>query len=79
VAAKLAVQTFAAEPPADDAMNVKAPAGGWDRAVSTAPAKPATPAKTQAAVVLRRPSGGLPQPVPHHGENATAFTLAAAV
>ena len=45
VAAKLAVQTFAAEPPPDEAMNVKAPAGGWDRAVSTAPAKPATSAK----------------------------------
>jgi localization factor PodJL len=45
VAAKLAVQTFAAEPPADEAMNVKAPPGGWDRAVTTAPGKPATSAK----------------------------------
>jgi localization factor PodJL len=45
VAAKLAVQTFAAEAPPDEAMNVKAPPGGWDRALSTAPAKPATSAK----------------------------------
>jgi localization factor PodJL len=45
VAAKLAVQTFAAEPPPDEAMNVKAPPGGWDRAVTTAPAKPATSAR----------------------------------
>jgi localization factor PodJL len=41
VAARLAVQTFAADPPPDEAMNVRAPAGGWDRATSMAPAKPA--------------------------------------
>ena len=34
VAAKLAVQTFAADPPPDDAMNPKTPPGGWDRATS---------------------------------------------
>jgi localization factor PodJL len=39
VAAKLAVQTFVADLPPDEAMNVKAPAGGWDRA--TAAPKPA--------------------------------------
>ena len=39
VAAKLAVQTFAADPPPEDAMTVKAPPGGWDRATAT-PAKP---------------------------------------
>ena len=41
VAARLAVQTWAADPPSDEAMNVKTPAGGWDRATSQAPAKPA--------------------------------------
>ena len=41
VAARLAVQTFAADPPPDEAMNVKAPAGGWDGATVAAPAKPA--------------------------------------
>jgi localization factor PodJL len=40
VAARLAVQTFAADPPPEDAMNVKAPPGGWDRATAT-PVKPA--------------------------------------
>src|SRR3954468_9655116 len=40
VAAKLAVQTFVADPPPDEAMNVKAPAGGWDSAQATGPAKP---------------------------------------
>jgi localization factor PodJL len=40
VAAKLAVQTWAADPPPDEAMNVKAPAGGWDNAQATGPAKP---------------------------------------
>jgi localization factor PodJL len=40
VAAKLAVQTFAVDPPPEEAMNVKAPPGGWDRATAT-PAKPA--------------------------------------
>lgn len=39
-AAKLAIQTFSAEPQPDDAVNVAAPAGGWDSA-SQANAKPA--------------------------------------
>jgi localization factor PodJL len=40
VAAKLAAQTFAVDAPPDEAMNVKAPPGGWDRATAS-PAKPA--------------------------------------
>jgi localization factor PodJL len=45
VAAKLAVQTFAVDTPPEEAMSVKAPPGGWDRATAT-PAKPAaTPRK----------------------------------
>ncbi|MFL6789930.1 MAG: hypothetical protein ACJ8EE_01985 [Bradyrhizobium sp.] len=36
VAAKLAIQTFSAEPQPDDAVNVASPAGGWDGA----PAQP---------------------------------------
>jgi localization factor PodJL len=51
-AAKLAIQTFTPEPQPDDAINVAAPAGGWDN-VSAAPkqaAKPAAkPAKQRAA------------------------------
>lgn len=39
-AAKLAIQTFSAEPQPDDAVNVAAPAGGWDSAPQ-ANAKPA--------------------------------------
>lgn len=39
-AAKLAIQTFSAEPQPDDAVNVTAPAGGWDSAPQ-ANAKPA--------------------------------------
>lgn len=39
-AAKLAIQTFSAEPQPDDAVNVQAPAGGWDSAPQ-ASAKPA--------------------------------------
>ena len=45
VAARLAVQTWAVDPPPEDAMNVKVPAGGWDRATATAPAKPAATAR----------------------------------
>ena len=33
-AAKLAIQTFSAEPQPDDAVNVQAPAGGWDGALA---------------------------------------------
>jgi len=40
VAAKLAVQTWTADAPPDEAVSVKAPPGGWDRATAT-PAKPA--------------------------------------
>lgn len=45
-AAKLALQTFTAEPQPDDAINVASPAGGWDAAPGPAqvqgkPAKPA--------------------------------------
>jgi localization factor PodJL len=36
VAAKLAVQTFTAEPEPDAAINLKAPHGGWDQAAVTA-------------------------------------------
>jgi localization factor PodJL len=39
-AAKLAIQTFSAEPQPDDAVNVASPAGGWDSAPQ-ASAKPA--------------------------------------
>jgi localization factor PodJL len=35
MAAKLAVQTFAAKPQPDEAVSVKAPAGGWDRPASS--------------------------------------------
>ncbi|MGQ0682005.1 hypothetical protein [Bradyrhizobium sp.] len=42
-AAKLAIQTFTAEPQPDDAVNAAAPAGGWDNAAAQASAvKPAT-------------------------------------
>jgi hypothetical protein len=34
------VQTFAVDAPPEDATNVKAPPGGWDRATAS-PAKPA--------------------------------------
>ncbi|WP_284265028.1 tetratricopeptide repeat protein, partial [Bradyrhizobium iriomotense] len=40
-AAKLAIQTFSAEPQPDDAVNVAAPAGGWDSAPAQASTKPA--------------------------------------
>ncbi len=50
-AAKLAIQTFTPEPQPDDAINVAAPAGGWDTApVQATPAKPAAkPAATKRA------------------------------
>ena len=44
VAAKLAAQTFTAEPQPDEAVNVKSPPGGWDR-----PASAAAPAKQKPA------------------------------
>jgi localization factor PodJL len=51
-AAKLAIQTFTAEPQPDDAINVAGPAGGWDNASTQASAaKPAAkPAKRAAPV-----------------------------
>jgi localization factor PodJL len=51
-AAKLAIQTFAAEPQPDDAVNVATPPGGWDPAPATAAkpqAKPASTRRTAAA------------------------------
>lgn len=56
-AAKLAIQTFIAEPQPSDAVNVATPPGGWDVAPAQAqpaagkPAKP--PAKRTAALVAR--------------------------
>ena len=48
-AAKLAIQTFAPEPQPADAVNVSAPAGGWDMAPpQKRPVKPAKPAASQA-------------------------------
>ena len=39
-AAKLAVQTWTAEPQPEEATTVKAPAGGWDKVPTAQPAKP---------------------------------------
>ncbi|MBR0752973.1 SEL1-like repeat protein [Bradyrhizobium jicamae] len=51
-AAKLAIQTFTPEPQPDDAVNVAAPAGGWDGV----PAKPAaaTPAPAKGKPIAKR-------------------------
>jgi localization factor PodJL len=50
VAARLAVQTWAAEPAPDEAMTVKAPANGWDGApAAAAPVKPAARRKPQSS------------------------------
>jgi localization factor PodJL len=52
-AAKLAIQTFTAEPQPDDAVNVATPAGGWDsaapQAATTKPAAKPAAKKTAAA------------------------------
>jgi localization factor PodJL len=48
-AAKLAIQTFTAEPQPDDAINVAGPQGGWDTASSTAAKPVAKPAPTKRA------------------------------
>jgi localization factor PodJL len=49
-AAKLAIQTFTAEPQPDDAINVAMPAGGWDGVpAQTATPKPARPAAPKRA------------------------------
>jgi localization factor PodJL len=48
IAARLAVQTFTAEPQPADALSVKTPEGGWESAVPAAPrAKPKTGASTR--------------------------------
>ena len=47
MAAKLAVQTFVVEPQPEEAMNVKAPEGGWDR--PSAGPSPVAPAKKRLA------------------------------
>jgi localization factor PodJL len=51
-AAKLAIQTFTAEPQPDDAINAPAPAGGWDNAPAQASAAKAAakPAKRAASL-----------------------------
>ncbi|WP_024515893.1 SEL1-like repeat protein [Bradyrhizobium sp. Tv2a-2] len=52
-AARLAVQTFIAEPQPDDAVNVATPAGGWDAAAAPTATKPATkPAAAKRAAAL---------------------------
>jgi localization factor PodJL len=48
-AAKLAIQTFTAEPQPDDAINVATPPGGWDSAPVTAAKPAARPASTKRA------------------------------
>src|SRR5579883_2017669 len=52
-AAKLAVQTFIAEPQPDDAVNVATPPGGWDAAPAPSASKPATkPAAARRAAAV---------------------------
>ena len=51
-AAKLAIQTFTAEPQPDDSINVAAPAGGWD----SAPAQAAAPKVAKPATAKRSAS-----------------------
>jgi localization factor PodJL len=54
-AAKLAIQTFTAEPQPDDAVNVAVPAGGWDSApaLAAAPRPGARPVATKPASTKR--------------------------
>jgi localization factor PodJL len=52
MAAKLAVQTWTAEPQPDAAVNVKTPPGGWERPSASAPAKPK--ARTAARPLARQ-------------------------
>ena len=47
-AAKLAVQTFTPEKQPDEAVNVSAPAGGWDATPKKSAAKPSSPKKSAA-------------------------------
>jgi localization factor PodJL len=49
VAAKLAAQTFTAEAQPDEAVNVKAPPGGWDRPPSASAPAASAPAKQKPA------------------------------
>jgi localization factor PodJL len=52
-AARLAIQTFTPEPQPDDAVNVAAPAGGWDSTPAPATGKPATkPAATKRTAAI---------------------------
>jgi localization factor PodJL len=51
-AAKLAVKTWTAQAQPDEAVNVKAPAGGWDVTASAAPAKP----KPQQPMAIKPPT-----------------------
>jgi localization factor PodJL len=52
-AARLAIQTFTVEPQPDDAVNVAAPAGGWDSAPAPATGKPgAKPAATKRTAAI---------------------------
>jgi localization factor PodJL len=54
-AAKLAIQTFTPEPQPNDAINVAAPAGGWD----SAPAQTTTTAKPAAKPVVTKRAAAL--------------------
>ena len=54
-AARLAIQTFTPEPQPEDAVNVAAPAGGWDQAPAQAnPAKPAAKSVATKPVATKR-------------------------
>jgi localization factor PodJL len=52
-AAKLAIQTFAAETQPDDAVNVATPPGGWDAAPATAAKPQSKPASTRRTAAAR--------------------------
>jgi localization factor PodJL len=52
-AAKLAIQTFTAEPQPDDAVTVATPPGGWDQAPATAARPVAKPIATRRAATAR--------------------------
>jgi localization factor PodJL len=53
-AARLAIQTFTVEPQPEDAVNVAAPAGGWDQAPTQAnAAKPVKPVATKRAAAVQ--------------------------
>jgi localization factor PodJL len=48
-AARLAAQTFVAEPEPEEAVGLKVPAGGWDRSTGGQPTKPKARTRTPAA------------------------------